>query len=76
MWLAKLQPLSTPTFGEQLASSDPARVPATAVVDEGRVVSEGSTAAAIRVATDNGALLVELARADDHWLVQSIKPTE
>jgi hypothetical protein len=75
-WLSRVRSMATEPFGQQLGLTDPARVPATSVMDEGRVVSAQAAEAKVRVATDNGPVLVQLKRVEGAWLVDAIAPAE
>ncbi|KGN31189.1 hypothetical protein N802_04620 [Knoellia sinensis KCTC 19936] len=68
--------MATPQFAAQLSRTDPLRVPATAVVGDGVEVSKSATSVTIRHTTDNGRVLVTLARSGPRWLVAAIAPDE
>jgi len=76
IWLSRVRPMASEPFGQQLELTDPARVPATSVMDEGRVVSQEAALAKVRVATDNGPVMVQLKRVEGAWLVDAIAPAE
>ncbi len=74
-WLAGLKPFVTTEYLSSLSTVDPARVPASRVVDAGRELSTSGQQALVQVGTDGGAMTVTLVLRDGSWLVSDIEPT-
>lgn len=74
-WLTDLKPLVTTGYLPALSTVDPARVPASRVVDAGRELSTSGQLALVQVGTDGGAMTVTLVLRDGAWLVSDIAPT-
>ena len=76
-WLSDLEPLATPEFLASLRTVDPARVPASKVLDSGSLTSSGDQRATVRVATDAGGMTVTLVVVQSgKWLVADIAPAD
>ncbi len=73
-WLAGLKPFVTTEYLSSLSTVDPARVPASRVVDAGRELSTSSQQALVQVGTDGGAMTATLVLRDGSWLVSDIEP--
>lgn len=73
-WLTVLKPLVTTEYLPALSTVDPARVPASRVVDAGRELSTSGQLALVQVGTDGGAMTVTLVLRDQIWLVSDIEP--
>lgn len=74
-WLAALKPFVTSDYFSVLSTVDPARVPASRVVDAGRELSSSGERATVQVGTDGGTMAVTLVLRDRVWLVSDIEPT-
>ncbi len=74
-WRAGLKPLVTTEYLLALSTVDPARVPASRVVDAGRELSTSGQQALVQIGTDGGAMTVTLILRDQIWLVSDIEPT-
>ncbi len=74
-WRAGLKPLVTTGYLPALSTVDPARVPASRVVDAGLELSTSGQQALVQVGTDGGAMTVTLVLRDQIWLVSDIEPT-
>jgi hypothetical protein len=71
-WVEQLRPYVVPEYVVELASVDPANVPATAVTGPAAVVSATATVVEVNVPTDGGVVhLVVLAQHDGTWRVRS-----
>lgn len=73
-WLAALKPFVTGDYFSVLSTVEPARVPASRVVDAGRQLSASGERAIVQVGTDGGTMSVTLVLQDRVWLVSDIEP--
>lgn len=73
-WLAGLEPWTGPELLEQLASTDPARVPASTVTGPLDPIATGPYWGRWRVPTDAGPVLVEVVLDRSRWVAVSVQP--
>ncbi len=70
-WLKGVEPYGTTAFTQQLATIDPADVPATSREGEPREISSISGFSAVTVPLNSGTLRLEFRYIDDKWLIAS-----
>lgn len=73
-WYSQLTPLVVAEYGQLLADTDPANVPATAVTGAPRVVSASTATVVVDVPTDAGPIRVSVVNRDGGWLVATVSP--
>lgn len=75
-WLAGLTPYAAGPLRAQLATSDPARVPATRVLTDPKPVTGATKGEAFRVVTDAGPVIVRTVATDGVCVVRDIEPDD
>lgn len=76
-WTHGIQAFVTPALAAGLAQTDPARVPATKVTGEARLITASATLASVTVPTDGGPIVVTMTRGDletSPWQVSDVAP--
>jgi len=73
-WYAAIRPWVTPAYGQLLASTDPANVPAHGVTGPPRPVSSTPTVVVADIPTDAGPVRVTVLNTGGRWLVATARP--
>jgi hypothetical protein len=73
-WYAGVKPLVTAAYGQLLADTDPAHVPAHGITGSPRPVSSNTAVLVADVPTDAGAIRVTVVNDEDRWRVATAGP--
>ncbi|MDN5795871.1 MAG: hypothetical protein L0H79_08990 [Intrasporangium sp.] len=73
-WLAGLKPYAAHPLLERLATTDPARVPATRILTDPQPVEDPGDGEAFRIVTDAGPVIVRAVKAERVCVIHDVHP--